>query len=231
MIKIINQVLFILGIMCVSVAIASEASPNIQKINCRTIHGSKECVFKISGQRSYVITNMPYALCAQAKCSLDTVNSKRAHCNCPIYGLKNTTSGWKSISLSAKKYEQVKPRYKDHALQQVTSNFSLAMAESPGHLNVAHTSCKSDSPMPWANCFGVRCSVHYVPVNGETTPMASCECPVEQSTTYISSGPKSSNECVLNKPWIWSAAEGQNGIDQFTLVDQFYKTYVSEEKS
>ncbi|KTD06983.1 hypothetical protein [Legionella jamestowniensis] len=195
----------------------------IEKIDCKKIEDSEQCSYKTGSTTSYVITSMPYALCAQARCKLEGSNDKMAVCQCPIYGVDS--KNWQSISLSAQPYTDVKPAYADETLKQVTSNFSLAMAPSSNDLAVPHTQCTNKKPTPWANCFGVRCDVATKIVNGSKTIEATCLCPVETSLSYISSGPQTSSDCDLGKHEIWSAAKNETGMEQFELIRQAYKNY------
>ncbi|ASQ46556.1 hypothetical protein [Legionella clemsonensis] len=195
----------------------------IAKIDCKKVDNSEQCAYKTGSTTSYIITNMPYALCAQALCKLEEVNDKMSVCHCPVYGVES--KNWQSISLSDRPYADVKPTYAGETLKQVTSNFSLALAPSSNNLTVPHAQCINNTPTPWANCFGVRCDVATKSVNGTKTIEATCLCPVETSLNYISAGPKTSSDCNLGKNEIWSAAKTEAGLEQYELIRQAYKNY------
>lgn len=199
--------------------------PTIEKKGCQTVGNSKQCQYKSGTTTIYMITHMPYALCAQAKCQIDEKNNKISNCQCPIYGLNDNEPGWKSISLSDKPFAQVKPVYSGNKLSKVTSNFSLAMLDSIKNLDPTHTQCTGDKPLSWANCFGVVCDVSYVDDNGTKKAQANCQCPVSSSLSFVSSGPANTDECELTQGQVWSAADENSGAIDFELITQSYQNY------
>ncbi len=203
-------------------------TPRAKLVECKKTGDIQQCKYQTAATISYVITPMPYALCAQAKCTINASDTKMASCQCPIYGIKN--NNWQSISISDRPYADVRPGFDGQTLKQVTSNFSLAMAASNTHVDVTHTICKHSSPKPWANCFGVRCEVVSKLEHGIQKQVANCHCPVESSSTFLSSGPESTKDCDLGPDKIWSAATGDAGMGQYELIMQVYKNYKTPPK-
>ena len=57
----------------------------------------------------YGMTNLPYALCSEALCTIDPNNPKKAKCVCPIYGLAGDKK-WQKASVGPKNFRGTKQR-------------------------------------------------------------------------------------------------------------------------
>lgn len=90
-------------------------------------------------------------------------------------------------------------------LVSVQSNYS--MANLTDFSKPANNQCKYDQPKPWANCYGVRCNVETITLNGKSEQVASCVCPVNNDTSFLI-GASGSSACNLPKGKIWSATTG-----------------------
>ena len=93
------------------------------------------------------------------------------------------------------------------------------MANIKNRDDIPQTTCRSKNPTPWANCFGVRCSVKYS--NGK--PEAVCECPIVKTKKFISIGPKDKGECQKAPHQIWSAATKNQGENNNYIMTEIYK--------
>lgn len=188
--------LLVMSLLLTSTVVFSEKN----RFDCQDLHINhiQQCKMEVDGGKLYSISNMPYALCSKAYCKMDD-NEHYADCHCSIQG----GNDWKSISLSPSGYLNAQPTYDNGQLQTVQSNYSMAnIKDFDHHIN---TVCKSDKPVPWANCFGVRCKVEKVKHNGKVVQQARCHCPVERSKSYILGMPKQS-DCQTPDGLIWSAA-------------------------
>lgn len=189
-------------------------------LNCKPVgnQGAQACAYKIAGESSvslYGFTHIAYALCSKALCTVDAANPKFANCSCSVYD----TTGWQSASLSPNTYKQAHPIYKHKTLQTVYSNYSMANLTSFN--TTAGFNCQFNQPMPWANCFGAKCSVSKQMVNGVATLTASCACPITQSTSFTSPGPNSQAQCTTNSNQVWSAVQPMTstyGTDPILLL-------------
>ncbi|MFC4892735.1 hypothetical protein ACFPDQ_06690 [Pseudofrancisella aestuarii] len=146
----------------------------------------------------YGITNMAYALCSKSSCTL-AKDGGSAKCQCEVFDNK---SGWKSFSFSPTNYVSASPTYNsDGSLQTVQSNYSMANIND--FTKTPNNACKYDSPEPWANCYGVRCQVEKIKVNGEEKTIATCQCPVIRNKNFLV-GTDDKNACDLKGDKIWS---------------------------
>ncbi|UTW42625.1 hypothetical protein KFE69_00300 [bacterium SCSIO 12844] len=185
----------------------SYAAGNNVEINCKLvgINNINQCVLSIKNGNApavYAITNMPYALCSKALCTL-TNDGKFANCKCE---LENYPNGWKSLSLSPTSYTSAKPTMDEKGnLQSVQSNYS--MANITNFSQSANHQCKYTKPHPWANCYGVRCTVKTININEKNRQVANCVCPVNQATSYLI-GTTGSSACHLSENKVWSATTG-----------------------
>ncbi len=136
--------------------------------------------YKVSGEdiqdpkatsKLYAETNLPYALCSKALCTINPKNPRKATCVCPIYGLKENKA-WQKASVGPKNLQNTQPTLKNGNLETVVSNYSMANIKD--RKNIPQTTCRFKNPAPWANCIGVRCRVKYI----MGTPMAVCACPI-----------------------------------------------------
>lgn len=167
-------------------------------------HKVQACKFQAESDPSaqlYGFTNMAYALCSKALCTINTNNPKMATCACGVYN----TTGWQSASISPKPYKAAHPVYKNKTLQTVYSNYS--MANLTQFDNASGFNCQFNKPMPWANCFGAKCHVTKTVVNGLSTLSAVCGCPVKASTTFTTPGPSHQTECSTKPTQVWSAVQ------------------------
>jgi len=89
-------------------------------------------------------------------------------------------------------------------LQTVQSNYSMANISD---FSAAPTQkCNYDKPQPWANCYGVRCTVENKTVAGKEQQIAHCVCPVLEDKTFLIGAPEQS--ACAKKDVIWSATTG-----------------------
>ena len=169
------------------------------QVNCSQVDFSKnvqQCQFS-SYKQAYVLTNTPYALCSKTLCTFDEKKGY-ARCICPIL---NRYDDWKSISISPTNYQSSKPTYQKGVLQSVQSNFSLANINRESKNKKINLTCNYKDKQPWANCFGVRCSVLK-----KDASKALCRCPIEYSKSYVLDSYKS-DLCNQNfNKNLWSAA-------------------------
>lgn len=159
-----------------------------------------------SGAKStlYGFTNMPYALCSKALCTMKRASSSKASCACVLYKQK----GWTSLSLSPTAYAKAKPYYdKNNQLMSVQSNYSLANVSS--NTSNKMISCSYAKPRPWADCFGARCVV-----TGNST--ATCSCPVRRNKQF-DIGPGNTRKCNTQPLHLWSGilSTGSSSNTQF----------------
>lgn len=174
----------VLVMMCI-VALTGCVS-KVSRFNdgCKSIEGLNEvsqCVYDDhkGGSVIYGIKNMPYALCSKAICTYDS-GSQVASCVCSVQDVE----GWKLLSVGPSGYVSAKPTWdSNHNLQTLQSNYSKANVDD--FAIPSSTACHFDEPRPWANCFGVRCNVETLIVNGESQQVAICECPVVQSKDFV----------------------------------------------
>lgn len=210
----------VLAISLSVVASVSFAAVKTTLVSCFSTHGSNtSCQYKATGVPGsskpvylYAQTAMPYALCSKALCQPDHGAPNMVTCTCPIY-----QSGWKGVSVGPKPYSVSKPTALGKQLTSVTSNFSMANLKSTGQ---KPTTCTGNKKLPWANCFGIRCGV--VTVNGRQ--MASCQCPVAYSKSFISVGPKNTAACNKGK-MVWSGALASQGQSNGIIIPAMYKKY------
>ncbi len=186
---------------------STNASPEPISISCNSIgvESVEECTITSIGNTLYGFNNMPYALCAEALCDF-TPDSTIASCNCPVIN----TSGWRSASLSPTNYSSAQPTLITiESLQSVQSNYSQADYPPPA------TTCTFYTPHPWANCFGVRCSV------SSDGKEANCQCPVVYSNTFIFENTNQYVQgCNTSESKIWSATNSTYGINKMILLYQ-----------
>ena len=183
-----------------------------------------EYIYEVSGEdiqdpaatsNLYAQTNLPYALCSKALCTIDETTGK-AICVCPIYGLKEDKN-WQKASVGPKNFQNTLPTAKNGKLETVVSNYSMANIEN--RQNVPQTTCRFKNPTRWANCFGVRCRVKYN--NGK--PEAVCACPMVKTKKFVSIGPKGKSECQKAPNQVWSAATKNQGKNNNYIMTEMYK--------
>lgn len=184
-------------------------------IQCQKIDNTnvKQCIS--TGKKAtklFGITNMPYALCSKALCTLDKKHPHHARCVCELYKNKQ---GWKSLSISPTNYTKSKPTFdKQHHLTTVQSNFSMVnIATSPNKNGIM---CRFKKPSPWANCFGVRCTV-----TGSNT--ATCLCPIVKNKTFSITGPGTTKKCLTKANHVWSATTLSNTSTNSEFVTALYQ--------
>ncbi|MDF1654762.1 MAG: hypothetical protein P1U34_06570 [Coxiellaceae bacterium] len=201
-----------LALCLVSFSVSVFANP----IQCKTPKvGVHQCQAKgAKASKLYAIANMPYALCAKTLCTLDKKDPSKASCLCPIFQKKD----WTALSFSANGYQQAQPKWvQETKTNTVQSNFSLAdQAKTPKATNIT---CKSNQARPWANCFGVRCTVN-------SHLMATCICPVTQSKAFAISGPGDKSKCNTPSGKVWSATTSNfSGSNTAFIKDTYKKLY------
>ncbi len=165
----------------------------------------------------YGMTNVPYALCSKALCTIDKNNPGKATCVCPIYGLKDDKN-WQKASVGPKNLMRTKPTRENGILKTVVSNYSMANIKNRN--DIPQTTCLFNKPTPWANCFGVRCKVRF---NKDTSKLeAVCECPLVKSKKIVSIGPKNTADCQKNPNQAWSAATKSQGQNNNYIMTAIY---------
>ncbi|MDF1760153.1 MAG: hypothetical protein P1U40_06420 [Coxiellaceae bacterium] len=201
-----------LALCLVSFSIPVFANP----IQCKTPKvGVQQC--QATGKnpsKLYAINNMPYALCAKSLCTIDKKDPSKASCLCPIHQSK----GWMALSFSPNDYQQAQPKWvQSSTTNTVQSNFSLAdQAKTPKAENIT---CQSDQAKPWADCFGVRCTV-------DSHLMATCICPVTNSKTFAISGPGDTSKCNTPSGKVWSATTSDfSGSNTAFIKGSYQKLY------
>ena len=166
----------------------------------------------------YGMTNLPYALCSKALCTIDKNNPDKATCVCPIFGLKGDKN-WQKASVGPKNLKGTQPTLKNGKLETVVSNYSMANIKNRN--DIPQTTCLFKKPTPWANCFGVRCKVRF---NKDTSKLeAVCECPLVKSKKIVSIGPKDTADCQKDPNQAWSAATKDQGQNNNYIMTEIYK--------
>lgn len=205
-----------------------------ERISCEQTgkhEGNHECVYNVVGQkinnpksetRLYGMSNMPYALCSSAKCTIDKANKPGlATCKCKVFGLNDDEDAWRKASVGPYNFAKSRAVKTHHQLVSVTSNFSFANVDT--RAEVKSHNCRFSEPTGWANCFGVRCRVDKNPVDEGL--FATCNCPVVKSDEFISMGPENLNQCQLPDGKVWSAATARQGENDFGVIEDMYKQF------
>lgn len=184
------------------------------KIHCKQIAGTsiKQCISTGNkASKLYGLTRMPYALCSKTLCTLDKKHPRRAHCTCSVY---KENKGWRSLSISPNSYKKAKPQWsKQRKLLTVQSNYSLA--NMAAHPHTSTITCRFKKSMPWADCFGVRCTI-----NGPHT--AICLCPVYKNKVFAITGPGDIKKCLIKHNQAWSAILVKNTQANGQFVQMLY---------
>lgn len=195
-----------------------------EKISCKKIGNNTECVYKVAGQdidnskamsKLYLNTNMPYALCASAKCTISKKDPNKAHCQCLVYGLQSENDSWQNASVGPLPYDAAKPIRSNNKISVLTSTYSMANVVNFSQGNV--TACTSSNKIAWANCFGAKCQINQYGTS------ALCECPVVSTTSFVSVGPKSVAECNLPSGQVWSAATITQNANNHFIMRSYYQ--------
>ncbi len=184
---------------------STSASPDPISISCNSIgvESIEECIITSSSNTAYGFNNMPYALCVAVSCDF-APGSTVASCNCPVMN----ESGWMSTSLSPTNYSSAQPTSNLlESLQTVQSNYSQANDPPPA------TTCTFDTPHPWANCFGTRCSVF------SDGTQANCQCPVVYSNSFHFQS-IGGTKCDTSESQIWSGNNNTYNYDEMVLLYQ-----------
>ncbi|MCB1827315.1 MAG: hypothetical protein KDH94_02735, partial [Coxiellaceae bacterium] len=210
--------LFILPFSCVYAS-------NISLVYCHIPSPAQgpntQCIYKTSEKKRYVNTNMPYASCLHTLCTIDPKEPTRAICNCPVIGADNDTEAWKKMSVSTVFFEIIHPKYKGNELLEVPAAFSLASQHQTN-------TCHFDKETNWANCAGRRCKAIYITNNGITRPIAHCYCNIMKSKSFVSAGPRDSQDCKTEKNKLWSAISEQQQKIDLAVIKDGYKRFHPE---
>lgn len=186
--------------------------------------GNTQCVYDVSNngtqEKLYAMSKMPYALCSKAKCMVSSTDVHTAICYCPVFGF---TEDWQGVSVGPHDYQISQPVKKNEKWVSVVSNFSFANSESK--LKQPET-CQFAHETAWANCFGVRCQIHSTGNNGDM--MATCQCPIIKTKSFISMGPENPGQCGLLGNEVWSAATATTGANNNDVMQDMYKHYYPE---
>lgn len=233
-----KQKYYIVKLVCLALLMASASiSATPKQLQCKTVSQNPnniQCAYQVKGQqinnpssisKLYAMTNMPYALCSKARCKMKSTHSDYAKCICAIYGIqtKGKKASWQAASVGPKIFYRSRASIRRNKLHKVTSNFSMANAKNFG--KNAHATCQFSKPMPWANCFGIKCKVKYLQKNGKSIPMAKCRCPVVKTKRFISIGPKNTAQCKTSDGIIWSAATSGQGDNDAGVMKDMYRRY------
>lgn len=218
-----TKVLVLAGLLAISsVGFAKDTGPqllgkeNIGKGNTQVTYQSATNSRNPKVSKLYAQTNMPYVLCNKALCDVNS-DEKTATCACRVF----ENAGKKDqISVGPKPYKVSQPLYnKQGKMIKATSNFSMANLGKPGDKPIT---CVSDKEIPWANCFGIQCDIHFL--NGH--PVATCVCPIDSSKEMITVGAKTQQECTnTGKTKIWSGALPVQGDSNGPIMEQMYAKY------
>ena len=216
--------LYLVALLCASAVAGNLYSRTPKLLGSQKIGNNIEYTYAVSGKNIedpkalsnlYGQTNLPYALCSKALCTINKSTGK-ATCVCPIYGLERDKS-WQRASVGPKNFENTAPTVHAGRLATVVSNYSMANIRNRN--NIPQTTCRFKKPTPWANCFGVRCTVRYN--NGK--PEAVCSCPLVQTKKLVSIGPKGKNQCEKGPNQAWSAATNDQGKNNNYIMTEIYK--------
>ncbi|HTM64106.1 MAG TPA: hypothetical protein VL360_06350 [Gammaproteobacteria bacterium] len=222
--------LIFISLALFSSAVAAITASSVTKISCGNVTTSNiQCKFQVKGQELnkpdsvsylYGITNMPYALCSTAICDVSKSQPDMASCTCKVFGISSGMLDKDSTSVGPHEYSTSQPEVKDGQLQSVTSNFSFANVggNTSSHKGV----CKSDQPLAWANCFGIRCKVS--DQKGQAAK-AVCECPIIKTKEFISIGPQNEADCKLPEGKVWSGATNQQGENDKAVIESMYQAF------
>lgn len=196
---------------CNSGSAASVTQSSTTAISCSAIgiESIQQCIITSSGNVAplYGLNNMPYALCSQTLCSIDSESATVASCFCPIIN----ESGWQSASLSPSKYVSAQPTWSlSDSLQSVQSDYSLA------NYPPVPQQCTFTTPHKWASCFGVRCSVSS---DGKS---ADCKCPINSSYSFLFEMPTSACGTSGNQIWSAAAVDGSGYNDMLLIYETLY---------
>ena len=223
-----------LCVILLSSATIAATNEIASKIACmETAGNNSQCTYEVTGQEIdqpdtksllYGMSSMPYALCSTAVCTVNPDNHDTARCVCKVYGLSQQPDNWRKASVGPDNFVTTQPEFIDGQLSIVTSNFSFA---SSARSNMPRKQiCKSKKILPWANCFGVRC--HIVTGSNKYQPLATCDCPIVATTSFISMGPASRSACKLPKGKVWSGTTEQQGDNDEAVLKDIYQVYYPE---
>ncbi len=214
----------LVALLCASAVTGNLYSRVPKLLGSQQIGDNIEYTYAVSGENIedpkalsnlYGQNNLPYALCSKALCTINKGTGK-ATCVCPIYGLERDKK-WQRASVGPKNFENTAPTVHAGRLATVVSNFSMANIKNRN--NIPQTTCSFKKPTPWANCFGVRCTVRYN--NGK--PEAICSCPLVTTKKLVSIGPKGKNQCDKGPSQAWSAASKDQGKNNNYIMTEIYK--------